>query len=499
MGAATSTLLTVLTKAGVNTNDAQVLDAHFAAEPAFMEGLETVAEVLAHKSQLTGPTPPGDPWRSIYSAMATELAGGADHDTAWINAISPYPPDVQFALTAAIRAGIDTVLAMDQQKGKNKIKTAHYLRELKTLGYEFRQNLCDDGIEVIHADGRVERLTDGLFAHIYRQMADKGYRGQEEVSSCISASAYLRRYHPVRDYLDSLSYDGGDYISELATYLTDAHGVMHLWLRKWLIGVVAKTYTGAQNPMLVLDGPQNIGKSSFARWLASPLPNHFVESPINPENKDHLVMLISKWIWEVMELGGTMRKADQEALKGFLTLQEVNVRAPYARYPIQKPALASFIGTVNNAGGILNDPTGSRRFLIVKLTHIDWNYSQLDINRVWSEAVAAYHAGEPWTLAPDEIKRRDEINEEYQIDDVIEGLLKELFTIDSSQTGWWMATTDILRVLEDPAQGNLKGGSSMSNSIKLGQTMAKLGLKRKKARNINGQLVNGYIGIKRSP
>lgn len=69
MGAATSTLLTVLTKAGVNTNDAQVLDAHFAAEPAFMEGLETVAEVLAHKSQLTGPTPPGDPWRSIYSAM----------------------------------------------------------------------------------------------------------------------------------------------------------------------------------------------------------------------------------------------------------------------------------------------------------------------------------------------------------------------------------------------------------------------------------------------
>lgn len=113
--------------------------------------------------------------------------------------------------------------------------------------------------------------------------------------------------------------------------------------------------------------------------------------------------------------------------------------------------------------------------------------------------MAAYHAGEPWTLAPDEIKRRDEINEEYQIDDVIEGLLKELFTIDPSQTGWWMATTDILRVLEDPAQGNLKGSGSTGNAMRLGQTMAKLGLVKKKQTNSKGQRVNGYIGIKLGP
>ena len=360
-------------------------------------------------------------------------------------------------------------------------------------------NLCDDSIEVLNGSKQPEKMTDGLAMYIYRQMADKGFHGQEEVSSCYVAAAYKNRYHPVREYLSGLSYDGGQYIQELATYFQDTRDVFPLWLRKWLIGAVAKVFAGAQNPMLVLDGGQNLGKSTFAKWLASPLSRYFVEAPIEPDNKDDLIKLMNKWVWEVKELGSTMRRADQEALKSFLTLEEVTVRAPYARYPIQKPAMASFIGTVNNAGGILNDPTGSRRFHVCKLSQINWDYINLDINRIWAEAVAAYLANEPVQLSPGEVELRDEINEEYQVEDVVEGMLKKFFIIDPVQLGWWIPTTDILKILEDPNQGNLKGGGSHSNAMRLAQTMTKLGLQKKKQRNHLGQPVNGYTGIKIYP
>jgi predicted P-loop ATPase len=494
---AASSLYKILINAGVAPGDAQALEQSYATEVDFMDGLEQVAQLLALKGQPGTAPPTGEPWKSIFISMVAELQAGSDHDSAWRTAITGLDANLQFALTAAVQVGMKHAQELEQQKSKRKLKTEHYLKELKSLGYTFKMNICDDSIEVQNGKGS-ERLNDGLAMFIYRLMADRGFVGREEVESCYIASAYKNRYHPIRDYLSGLKYDGGNYIEELGTYIQDAQNVFTLYLRKFLIGAVAKAFTGEQNPMLVLDGDQNLGKSTFAKWLCSGVPRYFVEAAIDPDNKDDLIKLIGKWIWEVKELGSTMRKADQEALKSFLTLEEVTVRVPYGRYPIQKPAMASFIGTVNNAGGILNDPTGSRRFNICKITRIDWNYINLDINKIWSEAVAAYLAGEKWCLTDDERKRRDEINEEYQVDDVIEGLLKKYFIIDPAQSGWWIPTSDILRVLEDPYQGGLKG-TSKGNAMQLAQTMTRLGLVKTKGNNNLGQRVNGYQGIKVFP
>lgn len=127
--------------------------------------------------------------------------------------------------------------------------------------------------------------------------------------------------------------------------------------------------------------------------------DYFIEAPINTDDKDSEIRLISAWIWEVSELGATTRKADYEALKAFLTTRKVTVRKPYGRHDISKPALASFIGTINNSSGIFSDPTGSRRFLVSKIEEINWDYSvSIDPTDVWAEAMAAYLAGESWKL-----------------------------------------------------------------------------------------------------
>jgi len=262
------------------------------------------------------------------------------------------------------------------------------------------------------------------------------------------------RYHPIKQYFRSLPWDGqSDHIATLASYFDDTRNVFYDWLKRWLIGAVAKVEGGGsnQNFMLVLDGGQGIGKSEFVRWLC-PIQEYFLESPVNPEEKDCQLRLIQNFIWEVGELGHIIRRADREAFKRFLTTQRVQVRPPYGRHDMVKPATASFIGTVNNeGGGFLNDPTGSRRFAVTTVTSIDWAYSNdIDVNDVWAQAYGLYQAGEMWEFRGNEAARRDEINAAYQEDEPLDDMVLTRFDIDPTNSDlptWRMTSPQILAIL----------------------------------------------------
>lgn len=192
--------------------------------------------------------------------------------------------------------------------------------------------------------------------------------------------------------------------------------VFYLWLRRWLIGAVGKALDARQGQMLVLDSHQSAGKSFFVRWLGSVLPDYFCEAPLNPDDKDTWIRLMSTFLWELSEVGRITRFSNRDALKHLLTVRTVTVRKPYGRYDTVKPALASLIGTINNEAGFLTDPTGNRRFLVCRLTAIDWAYAQkIDPHQVWAEAVALYQAGEPCLPTADETQLQNAINQEYLV------------------------------------------------------------------------------------
>ncbi|KPL70102.1 hypothetical protein ADN00_18845 [Ornatilinea apprima] len=491
----TMNLFKTLLNAGVAPTDAEELEKHFEGEPDFLDGLEQIAQIMALK-ELPGLVPPtGEPWRSIHENMSQDMANGEDADTAWRNAIAKFDPAVAIAITGALNLRMKVILDFEQQKGKKKrVKTIEYVKVLQhQLGYDFKLNECTDNIEVNGSP-----IHDHLAAQIRSQMRDLGFERSQVVEDAYVSLAFQQRYHPVRQYLTSLNYDGGNYIAELASFFKDKYGMFPIWLRKWMIGACAKVFEAEQNPMLVLDGRQGIGKSEFVKWLAKPLQDYFIEAPINTEDKDSDIRLFSYWIWEVSELGATTRRADYEALKAFLTKRKVTVRKPYGHYDINKPAMASFIGTVNNSSGILNDPTGSRRFHISHLEGINWDYTSIEPDLVWAEAMAAYLARESWQLTKDEEKRAQEINEEYEITDPVEDLIRKHFKIQVGNQTWWMPTADILSILEDPFAGGLKG-NTRSNAMALAGAMKKIGLEKKKQRNSNGQPVWGYVGIAYGP
>lgn len=373
-----------------------------------------------------------------------------------------------------------------------KVNSKVLMLELIRLGYMFRINECDDSLEVNGTP-----ITDPMRAKIKRDMRDMGYaRYLTAMEDAYIAYAMENAYHPIKQYLNNLKWDGHEHIEDLATYFSDVHAkqpmpcgdepVFKIFFRRWTVGAVAKVLDAKQNAMFVLDGPQGIGKSYFVRWLVSGVPSrYFIEKAINPDDKDDDVRLINKWIWEVPELGATTKRADHEALKHFISKMEVTVRKPYGHYDVHKPAMASMIGTINNEVGFLNDATGNRRFLVCTLENINKDYSKkIDVNQIWAQAVALYKSGsESEYLTQEETALQICLNETYMVDDPFMNGLLEKCNADPNDLTIYASTNDILEYL---GYTQLRKADSMS----LAAAAKKIGL----LRYTNGK-IRGYYGV----
>lgn len=490
-----TTFFTALVNAGIPPQEAQTLDTQYSHEAGFLDGLEVIAGWMALKQVPNAPVSIAQPWVDIYNDILTATQGGMDIDQAWSDALKTYTTDIQIALTKAISVRMKAILDFEQKKGnKKRFKGKDFIQQLKQLGYDFRYNEVTDMVEVNGSP-----ITDAVAATIRMQLRDTGMVKTHEAEDAYLSYAWHNRYHPIKDYLKSLAWDGKANIETLSNFFVDEYGMFPVWLRKWLIGSCAKVFEAEQNPMLVLDAKQGTGKSEFAKWLAQPMFGYYIENAINPSDKDNGIRMARYWIWEVSELGTTMKKADYEALKAFLTTRKVTVRKPYDKFDMSKPALCSFIGTVNNSAGLYSDPTGSRRFLTSHILSIDWKgYTQaVAPEQVWAEAMAAYLMGEDWRITPDERKKATQINECYELDDINEDLIKKYFDIDPANLTWWTSTVDIVRVLEDPNQGNVHSPTRII-TLSIANIMTRLGLKKGAKRNSIGQLIRGYYGIRLS-
>lgn len=372
------------------------------------------------------------------------------------------------------------VFTPDLGTHKRRWTSEQFIDLFRVWGFHFAINDTDETIEV-----NGQPMDDTKLDIIEARLMDEDIP-TTHARKVMTVIANDNRYHPIKDYLRSLEWDGKPYIDVLATYFRDEDNIFPLYLKRFLIGSVAKVMTDgrADNFMLALDGKQGIGKSYLARYLC-PIDKLFLESPLNPDDKDSRINLIRYWIWEVGELGSVTNRADREALKRFISTHTVKERPPYARLPIEKPAITSFIGTVNNEAGFLNDPTGNRRYAACTLTKIDRSYTQLDINQIWAEAYNLYLQGEPFTLTAEEEIKRDDINQKYTVSDPLDDMIERYFYIDPTQYGdeWAMTGPAVLEWME------LKH-EDKALSMRLATVLKGLGLTRdKNKRTINRSIV----------
>jgi predicted P-loop ATPase len=267
---------------------------------------------------------------------------------------------------------------------------------------------------------------------------DAGLREFMETHFGISAPAKIQdgfalvcedhSFHPVRAYLDSLTWDGVERLDTMLVRWMGAEDSAYTRAvtRKWACAGVARIYEPGRkfDAMLMLVGPQGAGKSKLAMALSR---GWFSDSLSSTEGKDAYDGLKGRWIIEFAELAAT-RKSEVENVKNFISKQEDTYRPAYARYPVTYRRQCIFYGTTNDAE-FLRDKTGNRRFWPVQVTGFDNGQLlgfEAEVDQLWAEAKTRYRAGEPLWLSDAALQTAArEQQERFAEQDELYGMVEE--------------------------------------------------------------------------
>ena len=298
-----------------------------------------------------------------------------------------------------------------------------------------RYNILTERIDIVKPlwwEKPTATLNDTDFNYLMLYLEDKyGLTSEKKIEKAISIVADCNKYHPIRDYIESLpAWDGVprvdtlfvDYLGAADTAYTRAVA------RKMLVAAIARVYQpGIKfDSVVVLNGPQGMGKSSFfaklgGKWFSDSLTIGDMKDKAAPEK------LQGYWILELGELAG-LKKVDVETVKAFITRQDDKFRHSYGYSVEDHPRQCIIVGSTNNEDGFLRDITGNRRFWPVTCAtggaHRPWQVADV-VEQLWAEAYMLYQHGEPLYLTP-EVERLAETEQSGALEsDAREGVVEE--------------------------------------------------------------------------
>lgn len=248
------------------------------------------------------------------------------------------------------------------------------------------------------------------------------------IENAWSYAARKRSFHPVRQFLESVKWDGVPRAETLLITYMGAEDTPYVRTvtRKMLAAAVARIMRpGCKfDYTLILVGKQGIGKSWLFRKLGK---GWFTDSLTNLGSKESAEQLRGRWIVELAELSA-MRRADVEETKRFLTAQEDHYRPSYGRVAETYPRTCIFTGTANNRD-FLKDPTGSRRFWPVEVSDERRTLGIADltegiVDQIWAEVMTFWET-EPLFLDDEMAKIANEEREAFTEVDPLVGRIAE--------------------------------------------------------------------------
>ena len=307
--------------------------------------------------------------------------------------------------------------SLTRDKHGNLLNNLHNIGLIMTHDENMRNivfNQLADGMEVIgpipwdHSETNFWRDADDAQLIFY---VDQNYGtfSRANYDTAVSKCVDDRKYHPIKDYFKTLP--EWDHIPRVDTLLIDYLGAadnkyVRAVTRKTLCAAVTRVYhPGTKfDTMLVLNGPQGIGKSTLIARLAMEwFSDSLTLSDMN-DGKTAPEKLQGYWIHEIGEMAG-MKKADLEKVKSFISRQDDKYRAAFGRRVTSHPRQCVFFGTTNAETGFLRDVTGNRRYWVVTTpgtgARKPWELDRATVDQIWAETIQMVKAGEKLYLSAD--------------------------------------------------------------------------------------------------
>jgi putative DNA primase/helicase len=353
---------------------------------------------------------------------------------------------------------------------------AHNLIKILTHADEFSGRISFDefaGSPAIDAESLSDASLVRMKAELERHwIQDKVSTG--DVSEAITVVAEMNNYHPVRDFLTSIKWDGKPRVDSFFINVCDSPDTPYyrMTARYLFLAAAARIFEpGIKADMMpVLEGNQGWGKSTM--WSIIAGDDWYSDVTSNINDKDFFSGLRGIWFADLGELD-QFNKAETSRIKQVISLTVDHYRPHYGRAHCKFPRQNIFVGGTNRDDWI-KDPTGGRRFLPIRMVKpIDLDYVRKNRNMLWAEAASRFTV-EDWWNVPDAA----EYQEKYYHADSWEDVIADWLVGKSIAT-----TTDILSSCM-----NIEVGKHMrGDQIRVGNIMIRLRWVRKRVKT-NGKV-----------
>jgi hypothetical protein len=397
----------------------------------------------------------------------------------------------EYAERQVAKAAEEITLAVNENgqpyRSQNNVRVA-----LLRLGIELRYDTFADRTLIDGLAGFGPTLDDAASDRLWL-LEDQRFKlkvGKDLFRTVVMDTARLNAFHPVRDYLEGLRWDG---TSRLDRWLMDYAGVEDTDYTRavgalLLIAAVRRVRSpGVKfDEMVVMESPdQGTEKSSALALLAVQEEWFSDDIPLNMESKQVIEALRGRWIVEAAELSG-MRRSEVEHLKAFLSRQVDRARMSYDKLVSVAPRQCVIVGTTNSEE-YLRDTTGNRRFWPVRVKRFDLEALKRDRDQLWAEAAVREAVGESirldsklWPVAA--AAQRERLTQ----DPIYEELLAHLGNFEGK-----IASTSVWTILDVRP-----GQRSQDQNQRVGAAMRRIGWRRANKGGlvkIDGKTVLGYV------
>lgn len=234
----------------------------------------------------------------------------------------------------------------------------------------------------------------------------------QAIEEAVTYVAYHERFHPVKEYLNGLVWDGEKRLDAwLSSYLgVEDSPYSRAVGRKVLCAAVMRAFSpGIKfDHVLVLEGRQDLGKSTVVEILGGPYAS---DAPVDPHSRDTVDSMQGRWIIEIAEME-VLRKTDEDALKAFITRRTDRCRLAYGLTTVDFPRQSIFIATKNPRadGAYLKDDTGNRRWWPVACgsQQVDFKGLRDARDQIFAEAVNVCRTAPGEKLYMDTLELKEE-------------------------------------------------------------------------------------------
>ena len=391
-------------------------------------------------------------------------------------------------------------------RGDSKTATVEEIKSFLDGHISLRFNEITSRVEYeIPADNtdahRFMPVNDRIVNSLWSQMSTITRVNIQDMYRVIE-SDYVPVFNPFKAYLNNLCKSVGvqdkkqsvgekDYIRELAQTVRVKGGeqeqkLWHLYLKKWLVGMVASWISEdvVNNVILVLIGEQGAYKTTWFNYLLPPpLKQYFyTKTNANRMSKDDILTLAQYALVCCEELD-TMRPAELNQLKAAVTMPSIDERAAYAHYHEHRKHIASFCGTGNNTQ-FLSDPTGNRRWLPFEVESIlSPREHPFHYEGIYAQALSLYTSGFQYWFTKEEIQELNRHNKQFETPHLEHELVDLYFRrpIDS-ELGEFISVARALQMISN-------GISQKLSAVNVGRAFSDLGFKRVRTNSSRGFIV----------